>query len=335
MVSAKPVVNDGGGRRGKGDVARILVTGAAGFVGRSLCPALVSRGHQVVAGIRTNAAADRVAAAPGVEPRVVGDIAAGKDWRGDLRDIDVVIHLAQRAHRRADARVLAGEPAAAGELAEAAARAGVKRFVYISSIKAMGEATPPGRPFRPDDRPLPQDAYGRAKLATEQVLRHTTEKTGLDLAVLRPPLIYGPGVGGNFRALLRLAGCGLPLPFANVDNRRSLIFIDNFVALVATATEHAGAGGQTWLACDGADLSTPDLIRLLARGQHRTARLFGWPQWFFAGCRASPGTGPILERLTGSLQVDDRATRAALGWRPAKSVEEGLLLTARAYAAEG
>ncbi len=194
-------------------------------------PALVARGQRVVAGLR-RPAQDAV---PGAESRLLGDIAPGRDWGGALRDLDIVIHLAQRAHVPPSERILSAEPAAAAALARAAALSGVRRFLYVSSIKAMGETTAPGRPFRPEDTPLPEDAYGRAKLATERALATVAAETGLELAILRPPLVYGPGVGGNFRALLRLARSGLPLPFAGLDNRRSLIARDNLVDLIATA----------------------------------------------------------------------------------------------------
>ena len=156
------------------------------------------------------------------------------------------------------------------------------------------------------------------------------EETGLELVIFRPPLVYGPGVAGNFRALMRLAGSGLPLPFAAVDNRRSLIFRDNLVDLVAAAALHPGAVGRVLLAADGNDLSTPALIRILAQGQGRAARLFALPDAVFAVMRGLPGVGPAARRLSLSLQVDDGATRAALGWSPPVAAEAGLLATARA-----
>ena len=189
----------------------------------------------------------------------------------------------------------------------------------------------PGRPFRGTDPLRPDDAYGRAKLATERALATVAADTGLELVILRPPLVYGPGVGGNFRALLRLAGSCLPLPFAAIDNRRSLIFLDNLVDLVAVCVRHPNAAGRVLLARDGADLSIAALIRILARGQGRNAWLFAVPDAVFALLRALPGLGPALARLTLSLQVDDAATRAALGWTPPVAAEAGLIATARAH----
>jgi nucleoside-diphosphate-sugar epimerase len=317
-------------------VARILVTGAGGFIGRALCPGLAVRGHRVIAGLRGNPARDAPSSdhpvVEGVEPRLLGEVAPGRDWSGALGDVDIVIHLAQRAHRRAADAVLAGEPEAAAALARAATRAGVRRFVYMSSVKAMGDATLPGQLFHADDCPCPDDAYGRAKLGTERALAEVAAESGLDLVILRPPLVYGPGAGGNFRALVRLAGL-LPLPFAGIDNRRSLIFLDNLVDLAAAAALHPGVAGQVLLAADGAGLSTPALIRILAEGQGRVARLFALPDAVFAALRRLPGPGPAVSRLTLSLAVDDGRTRALLGWTPPVAAEAGLTLTARAFAA--
>jgi nucleoside-diphosphate-sugar epimerase len=203
----------------------------------------------------------------------------------------------------------------------------------MSSIKAMGEATSPGRGFRADDLPRPEDAYGRAKLASEQALTRVAGEAGLELVILRPPLVYGPGVAGNFHALMQLAGSGWPLPFGALDNRRSLIFRDNLVDLVAAATVHPAAAGRVLLARDGIDLSTPALIRILARGQGRVARLFALPAPAFAALRRLPGIGPAACRLSLSLQVDDGATRTALDWVPPVAAEAALLATARAVIA--
>ncbi len=194
----------------------------------------------------------------------------------------------------------------------------------------MGEATEPGQPFRSGDPERPQDAYGRAKLATERALAAAAAETGIELVVVRPPLVYGPGVAGNFRALVRLAASGLPLPFAAVDNRRSLLFVGNLADLVATAALHPEAAGRVWLASDGVDHSTPALISLLAQAQGRAARLFALPAGMMAALGRVPGVGPSLGRLTLSLQIDDSSTREALSWQPPFWAESALAETARA-----
>jgi nucleoside-diphosphate-sugar epimerase len=313
-------------------VPRILVTGAGGFIGAALCPVLAARGHNVIAGLRRswNSA---MPFADGIEPRVIGEVQPGRDWGGALGGADVVVHLAQRAHRRTAPQILADEPEAAAALARAAAQTGVRRFVFISSIKALGEASLPARPFRADDAPRPEDSYGRAKLASERALAAVAEDAGLELVVIRPPLVYGPGVAGNFRALGRLAASGLPLPFAALVNRRSLIFVGNLADLIATAATHPAAVRRTWLAADGADLTVAELIMLLAAASGRRARLFAVPNSCFAVLRCLPGLAPAAARLSLPLQIDDTATRAELGWAPPFSAEDALSLTARALAA--
>jgi nucleoside-diphosphate-sugar epimerase len=308
-------------------VARILVTGASGFIGAALCPVLLACGHEVVAGTRRAVPALRTAGT-----LVLGDIGPAKDWSGALAGFDVVIHLAQHAHSAADAITLAAEPLAVAALARAAAASRVKRLVLVSSIKAMGEATPPGRPFRAADQPHPRDAYGHAKLTSERAARQTAEETGLELVVIRPPLVYGAGVRANFHALLRLAGSELPLPFKSVRNRRSFIFLDNLTDLLAAAATHPAAAGQVLLARDGEDLSTPDLIRALAKALGRRSRLYWVPDFVWPPLRCSPWIGRKLAPLTLSLQIDDEPTRALLGWAPPVTLADALTATARAFA---
>jgi nucleoside-diphosphate-sugar epimerase len=307
-------------------LARILVTGAAGFIGRALCTGLVERGHTVLG--RTRRPADPI---PGVELRPIGDIGPQTDWSEHLAAIEIVIHLANRAHRPGGAVASDTEPAAAAALASAAAKAGVRRMVHMSSVRAMGDATLPGLPFSSADPPVPRDAYGRGKLAIERALQIAARQTGLELIILRPPLVYGPGVKANFRALLRLAASGLPLPLAGIDNRRSLIFLDNLVDVAARACTDHRAAGRVLLARDTVDWSTPELIRTLAEGLGCAARLFTAPEGAFAALRVLPGLGPLIKRLTLSLQVDDEATRALLDWLPPISSEIGLAATARAF----
>jgi len=309
-------------------LARILVTGATGFIGRALCVGLVERGHAVLG--RSRRPTEPI---PGVELRPIGDIGPATDWSGHLDRIEIVVHLANRAHRSGREAADHSEAEAARVLAHSAARAGVRRLIHMSSVRAMGEATLPGAPLRGGDLPCPGDSYGRGKLAIERALQAAAHETGIEIVILRPPLVYGPGVKANFRALIRVVASGLPLPLAGIDNRRSLIFIDNLVDLVGRACLHLGAAGQVMLARDPTDLSTPELIRLLAAGLHRPARLFAVPQPVLAVLRQVPMLGPLLSRLTLSLQVDDAETRAALDWRPPVSPETGLAATATAFRA--
>lgn len=304
-----------------------MVTGAAGFIGRALCGELARRGHDVLG--LTRAAAEPLAQ---VTLRPAGDIAPSTDWSAHLSGADVVVHLATSAHR--PVTLIAGETEAraAAALARAAAAAGLRRLVHVSSIRAMGASTGAGTLFRAKDTPFPRDAYGRTKLMIEHAVAAAAQEEGLDAVVLRPPLVYGPGVKGNFRALLRLVASRLPLPFAGVNNRRSLIFLDNLVDLLAAACVHPSAAGHVLLARDTDDLSTPELIRALAKGLGVGSRLFRAPAALFAGLRLVPRVGPALSRLTLSLQVDDGETRSLLGWMPATSTEVGLAATARAYA---
>jgi nucleoside-diphosphate-sugar epimerase len=303
-----------------------LVTGAAGFIGRALCVGLAERGHAVLGLSRRPAEP-----IPGIELRPIGDIGPTTDWSGHLDRIEIVVHLANRAHRSGRLAADHGEEQAARVLAHSAAKAGVRRLIHMSSARAMGEATLPAAPLRATDPPRPSDPYGRGKLAIERALQAAARESGIELVILRPPLVYGPGVKANFRALMRLVASGLPLPLAGIGNRRSLIFIDNLVDLVGRACLHPGAAGRVLLARDGADLSTPELIRLLAAALDRPARLFGVPQPALAVLRRLPTLGPLFTRLTLSLQVDDAETRAALDWRPPVSPEIGLAATAAAF----
>lgn len=249
-----------------------------------------------------------------------------------MAGVDAVVHLAASAHRPVSAAAAGDEADAAANLAHAAAAAGVRRLLHVSSIRAIGETTAPGTRLGAEDPPRPVDAYGRAKLAIEQSMTSAARNGGLELVILRPPLVYGSGVKGNLRALIQLVARGMPLPFAAVENRRSLIALDNLVDLLALACAHPAAAGRILLARDETDLSTPELIRGLARGLGCRARLFPVPPALLAAMRLVPPLAPALSRLTLSLQVDDAETRRTLGWCPTVATGPALAAAARSFA---
>ena len=288
---------------------RVVVTGASGFIGRAVVPALRARGQEV-------RALDR--AAP-------GDLAGLVDWPAPLAGASGVVHLAVLAHSRdaGEARLRSVNVDAAIALGRAAAATGVK-MLFMSSVKVLGEETP-GAPFDESSPLVPQDAYGRAKAAAETALRAIP---GLALTVLRPPLVYGPGVKANFLALLRAVARGWPLPLAGIQNRRSLIFAGNLADAVARCLEAGEAAGSIYGVTDGAPLSTPALCRAIGGALGRPARLFSIPQ-------ALLEIAPPARKLTRSLVVDDSAIRREFGWAPPHSVDEGLRLTTEWFRAQG
>lgn len=302
---------------------RVLVTGATGFVGRALCTALKESGHTVVPAVR------RESGLPGEV--VVGDIGPSTDWRDALPGCDAVVHLAARVHMMRDTAPdpLAAHRAANTEatlnLARQAARGGVKRFVFISTIKVNGEGR--DAPYRETDAPAPQDAYAISKWEAEEGLYQIAEETGLEIVILRPPLVYGPGVKANFLRLMRLVEKGWPLPLGAIRNRRSLLYLGNFVDAIRLCTEHPAAAGQTFLLDDGEAVSTPELIRRLAHAMGRPARLLPVPVGLLEFAGALLGKRAAVARLTGSLHVDSSAIRSRLEWTPPFSTQQGLDLT--------
>jgi len=309
----------------------ILVTGADGFVGRALCPALTAVGHHVRRAVRS---------LPNTQPHdsdtvAVGDIGGSPDWATALAGIEVVVHLAGRAHvvreaNKTDPARLYRQTNVDGteRLARAAVTAGVRRFVFVSSIKVNGEATS-DTPFRETDPPRPEDDYGRSKWAAEQVLAAIARESSLQVVIVRPPLIYGSGVKGNVARLLGLLERGIPLPLASIANRRSLIGLGNLCTALRACIEHDAAAGETFLVNDGQDVSTPDLIRMLAQGLGKRARLLPVPQALLRSAAALTGSG-ALARLTGSLTVDSTHIRARLAWRPQRSMAQEIADMVRA-----
>ncbi|MFZ5491988.1 MAG: UDP-glucose 4-epimerase family protein [Pseudomonadota bacterium] len=307
---------------------RVLVTGGSGFVGSAVLRVLHARGGRaVVAALRTAYAQVPV----GIRVETVAGLDADTDWSRCVEGVDAVIHCAARVHVLDDA---VADPLAEYRrvnvdgtlaLARAAAQAGVRRFVFVSSIKVNGEHTAPGQPFRADDAPAPDDAYGISKWEAEQGLFALARETGMEVVVVRPPLVYGPGAKGNFAAMMRWVARGVPLPLGAVrHNRRSLVGLDNLVDLIVTCLDHPGAANEVFLAADGEDLSTADLLQRVARAMGRPARLLPVPVWALRAAAASLGKRAMAQRLLGSLQVDGSKARELLGWEPPCRVDEGL-----------
>jgi nucleoside-diphosphate-sugar epimerase len=287
----------------------------------------------VRAAVRTNVAG--VAAGADVVRGTLLD--STYDWRPAVEGCNAVVHTAARVHVM---RETATDPEAAFheanvvgtlQLARAASEAGVRRFVFVSSVKVNGEGTPPGEPFRAADAPAPRDAYGRSKLAAEKELLALASQSHMEVVVVRPVLVYGPGVRANFAAMMRWLARGVPLPFAAIRNRRSLVFVENLVDLLATTLAHPKAGNSVFLVSDGDDLSTPELLRRTATALGRRARLFPMPAGMLKTAARLFGRGAEAERLIGSLQVDIAPTRELLGWNPPVRVSDGLATTARWY----
>ena len=309
---------------------RVLVTGATGFVGRALLAQLAGRGWAVTAGVRTLPPA--IERLPGIDYVAVGDIGPDTDWGAALRDITHVVHAAAHVHvmRGGDeAEFIRVNAQGTARLAGQAAASGVRRLVLLSSIKVNGESTAL-QPFRADDPPAPQDAYGRSKLGAEQALWQACGGSRLEGVVVRLPLVHGPGAKANVARLVRLVQRGLPLPFGSIDNRRSLLALGNLCDFVALALEHPRAPGRVWLLSDGDDLSTPQLVRHIAAALGQPARLVPCPVALLRALGRIAGRSAELARLTGSLRVDSGPARRELGWRPPLSVAEGLGATVAA-----
>lgn len=309
----------------------VLVSGASGFVGSALLRRLADLpDYHALAGVRRSPLA-------GVDCRVLGELDGRPLDPALLAGVDVVVHCAARVHVMQETTA---DPLAAFRavnvhgslaLAQAAAQAGVRRFIYLSSLKAHGEETLPGTPLRADSPLQPEDAYGRSKAEAEQALRVLCARTGLQLVIIRPPLVYGPGVKGNLRSLLRVLQLGVPLPLGGIDNRRSLVALDNLVDLIMTCLQHPAAAGQALLVSDGDDLSTTRLLRLLARGLGRSAHLLPLPSAWLVAAAHLLGRAGVARRLCGWLQVDSTPTCQLLGWTPPQSVEEAMQAMARDY----
>jgi UDP-glucose 4-epimerase len=309
---------------------RVLVTGATGFIGSALCEQLARSDYCVRAALRSA----RPVAAGISETAVVGDIGDAIDWAGALKGVDAIIHLAALAH-------LSSRHATTGaymeinahgtrRLASAAAAAGVRRFIYLSSVKVNGEKTKDSA-FGPDDEPHPEDAYGMSKWLAEQHLAQVAAKSDMQAVIVRSPLVYGPGVRANFLRLLRWVDSGWPMPLAAIDNRRSLVSVWNLCDLLVTLMRNPGASGGTWMVSDADDLSTPQLVHGIARAMNRRARLISVPVGLLQACGWLTGRQAEVRRLCESLVVDASRTRALLGWVAPVSAQQALARTVAWY----
>jgi nucleoside-diphosphate-sugar epimerase len=313
----------------------VLVTGATGFVGRPLCDSLAQAGYSVCAALHR----DRAVSAHVAQKVVVGDIGATTDWKVALSGVESVIHVAARAHvlnDAADGEQAYMETNARGtqSLAEAAARAGVRRFIYLSTVKVNGEETT-GHAFTRDDEPRPQDAYGLSKWFGEKLLFEAAAATGMEVTVVRSPLVFGVGVRANFLRLLRYVDRGVPLPLGAVKNSRSFVSVWNLCDLLVNLLKNPAAPGRTWMVSDGEDLSTPQLIARLGHVMGRRVRLFPVPVGMLQLCGSLMGRKAEIARLCGSLVVDMRQTRDELGWTPPIETDDALARTVAWYLSEG
>lgn len=313
----------------------IFITGATGFVGTALIKRLLRENTQLTAAVLAGEDTGHLSAA--VAPVTVEPLSDSSDYSTALQNVDTVIHLAARVHVMQEIvvdpllefRKINVEGTA--QLAREAAKAGVKRLVFISSIKVNGEET--CTPYTQHSPPIPSDPYGVSKWEAEQALRKIEAETGLEVVIIRPTLVYGPGVKANFLNMMKIISRGLPLPLASITNKRSLIYVGNLVDALAICSTHPAAAGKTYLVSDGEDVSTPELIRRVAKALDVPPRLFPVPLSLMRLAGKLTGKSAAVNRLAGSLTVDSSKIRRELGWKPPFTMEEGLRETAKSFLA--
>ena len=315
---------------------QILLTGASGFVGQAIARACLAQDVALICPSR------RPLAWQDADMRnpIVSDMSADTDWSAHLQGVGIVIHSAARVHVMQEtasdplAQFRAVNVDASLQLARQAAAAGLKQFIYLSSVKVNGEATEPGHPFTADDMPKPQDAYGISKQEAELALLQLASETGMAVTIIRPPLVYGPGVKANFLSMLRMVRRGLPLPLGSIHNQRSFVYLGNLVDLVLHCRLHEAARNQVFLVSDGRDLSTTELLHLCAQALQVKSRLLPFPAGLLTLAASILGKKNVADRLCQSLQVDISKTRKQLAWSPPYTVEQGLQATAAAIPVE-
>jgi len=311
---------------------KILTTGATGFVGKVLLSELVAQNFSVSAAVRDDAAI----IANGVRKITVGDLTKVSDWQAALQSIDVVIHVAGRAHIMNDNVV---DPLTAFRemntevtllLAKQAAEMGVKRFVFVSSVKVNGEMAVLNHPFKPDDGFIPNDPYGLSKYEAEKGLLVLAKETGMDIVIIRPPLVYGAGVRANFASMMTWVNKNIPLPFGSIHNQRSLVALDNLVSFIIHCIDHPKAANEVFLISDGEDVSTTQLLKKVAKAFNKKALLIPVPVSVMTLAAKLIGKADVANRLFGSLQVDSSKARDLLGWKPVTTMDEQLKKIAEA-----
>jgi UDP-glucose 4-epimerase len=315
---------------------KVLVTGVSGFVGEALVSEAICRGLQVRGVARSGAKVIN-----GIEIMVIDLLDGEVEWSAPLSNANVVIHLAARVHIMSDSAV---DPLAefrrvnvAGtlNLARHAATAGVKRFVFMSSIKVNGEQTKVEQPFTEDDTVNPCDAYGISKCEAEAGLRLIAKQTGMEVVIIRPVMVYGPGVKGNFLSMMHWLHKGIPLPLGSIKNTRSFVALDNLVDFIITCLQHPSAANQTFLVSDGEDISTTQLLQFTASAMKVKSRLMPVPALMIEVAAKLLNRGDVAQRLCGNLQVDISKARQLLGWVPPISVKEGLQKAVESYVQSG
>ena len=313
-------------------IQSIFVTGANGFVGRALCRRLLADGLRVCGAVRSGKSSRLP---KGVEPFEIGRFDERTNWQGAFDGIDAIVHLAARVHvmddRAVDPHVAYQQVNVAGteQIARSAVEAGVRRFVFLSTVKVNGEENV--RPYRETDPPAPRDSYAISKLQAEQKLKEIAAGSKLEPVILRPPLVYGSGVRANFLALIQWVAKGVPLPFASIRNRRSFIYVENLADVIAVACSYPDAGGKVFFVSDGEDVSTPELIRRIATALKTSVRLLPFPSLLLFGLGRIVGKGAAVDRLLGSLTVDISKAGQELNWKPPFSMTDGLRNTAEWY----